>query len=99
MHVGVDNLKVVNHVSRILAGRCAGKPFSLVTDGDLFLRVQQFVRWRGLYTSAVSKVKGHADEGLVALVRLIVLVIMTRMLLLLWAEGVCTTPLFTQGDG
>ena len=46
MHVGVDNLNVVNHVSRILAGRCAGKPFFLVTDGDLFLKIQQFVRWR-----------------------------------------------------
>ena len=34
-----------------------------------FFRVQQFVRWRGLYSSAVSKVKGHADEGLVALGR------------------------------
>ena len=43
MHVGVDNFNVVRHVSRILAGRCTGKPFSLVTDGDLLLRVQQFV--------------------------------------------------------
>ena len=34
-----------------------------------FFKVQQFVRWRGLDTSAVSKVKGHADEGLVALGR------------------------------
>ena len=31
--------------------------------------VQQFVWWRGLGTSVVSKVKGHADEGLVALGR------------------------------
>ena len=47
MHVVVDNLNVVNHVSRIVAGRCAGKPFSLVNDGDLLLKVQQLVRWRG----------------------------------------------------
>ena len=69
MHVGVDNLNVVRHVSRIIAGRCTCKPLSLVNDGDLFFQVLQFVRWRGLNTSAVSKVKGHADEGLVALGR------------------------------
>ena len=69
VHVGVDNLIVVNHVSRILVGRCTGKPFSLITDGDLLLRVPQFVRWRGLDNAAVSKVKGHADESLVALGR------------------------------
>ena len=34
-----------------------------------FLKIQQFVRWRGLGTTAVSKVKGHADEGLAALGR------------------------------
>ena len=60
------NLNVVRHVSRINDDGCTSKPLSLVNDGDLFLRVQQFVRWRGLGTSAVSKVKGHADEGLVA---------------------------------
>ncbi len=69
MHVGVGNLNVVRHVSRIIDGRCTTKPFSLVNDGDLFLKIQQFVRWRGLDTSAVSEVKGHADEGLVALGR------------------------------
>ena len=67
MHVGVDNLNVVNHVSRIVAGRCAGKPFSLVSDGDLLLQVQRLVRWRGTGNAAVSKVKGHADESLAAL--------------------------------
>ena len=69
MHVGVDNLNVVRHVSRTIDGRCTSKPFSLVNDGDLLFRVQQFVRWRGLDTSAVSKVKGHADDCLVALGR------------------------------
>ena len=56
MHVGVDNLNVVNHVSRILAGRCTSRPFSLVTDGDLLLYVQQLVCWRGIANAAVSKV-------------------------------------------
>ena len=41
----------------------------MVNDGDLLLKVQHFVRWRGPGTTAVSKVKGHADEGLVALGR------------------------------
>ena len=36
MHVGVDNLNVVRHVSRIIDGLCTSKPFSLVNDGDLF---------------------------------------------------------------
>ena len=69
MHVGVDNLNVVRHVSRIIDGGCTGKPFPPVNDGDLLLTVQQFVRWRGPGTTAVSKVKGHADEGLVAMGR------------------------------
>ena len=66
-HVGVDNLNVVRHVSRIIGDECTGKPFPLVNDGDLLLKIQQFVRWRGPGTTAVSKVKGHADEGLVGL--------------------------------
>ena len=69
MHVGVDNLTVVRHVSRIIDDGCTGKPFPLVNDGDLLLKVHQFVRWRGPGTTAVSKVKGHADEGLVAVGR------------------------------
>ena len=44
MHVGVDNLNVVRHVSRIIDGGCTGKPFPLVNDGDLLFKVQQFVR-------------------------------------------------------
>ena len=67
---------------------------SLVTDGDLLLRVQQLVCWRGIANAAVSKVKGHADEGLGSLgqsfVRSTVLVIMKRMLPLLWVGCVCT---------
>ena len=40
MHVGVDDLNVVQHLSGIIAGRRAGKPFSLVNDGDLLFKVQ-----------------------------------------------------------
>ena len=67
MHVGVDNLNVVRHVSRIINDGCTGKPFPLVNDGDLLHKVYQLVRWRGPGNTAVSKVKGHADEGLAAL--------------------------------
>ena len=43
MHVGVDNLNVVRHVSRIIDG-------SLVHDGDLLLRIQQLVFCKVLLT-------------------------------------------------
>ena len=66
MHVGVDNLIVVNHVSGIIAGGKFVWPFPLVKDGDLLLRVQQMVRWRAPGNACVTNVKGHADEGLVA---------------------------------
>ena len=39
--------------------------FSLVKDGDLLRLAQRLVNWRGPGNSAVTKVKGHADEGLV----------------------------------
>ena len=69
MHVGVDNLNVVRHVSRIINGESTSKPFPLVNDGDLLQKVCQLVRWRGPGNTAISKVKGHADEGLVAIGR------------------------------
>ena len=99
MHVGVDNLNMVHHVSRINAGRCAGKPFSLVHDGDLLLKVQQLIRWRGSGNAAVSKVRGHADESLVALgrVREVDLIGNNEMLLQIWVGSVCTTPLLPLG--
>ena len=56
LHVGVDNLNVVNHLSSLIAGWWSGRPFPLVDDGD-----------RGRGTTLVCKVKGHADEGLVVL--------------------------------
>ena len=66
MHVGVDNLNVVNHLAGLITGRRACRPFPLVNDGDLLALAQRLLRWRGAGTAAVSKVKGHADEGLVA---------------------------------
>ena len=69
LHVGVDNLNVVNHLSSLIAGRWSGRPFSLVNDGDLLVLAQETLHSRGRGTTLVSKVKGHADEGLVVLGR------------------------------
>ena len=65
VHLGVDNANVVGHVGRVLAGRKPGKPLELLVDGDLIGLVQRLVDIRGPGTTAISKVKGHADEGLV----------------------------------
>ena len=65
LHVGVDNLNVVNHLSSLIAGRWSGRPFPLVNDGDLSGLAQEIVHSTGCGTTLVSKVKGHADEGLV----------------------------------
>ena len=35
MHIGINNLHVVNHLTGFIAGRRAGRPFPLVNDGDL----------------------------------------------------------------
>ena len=37
IHLGVDNLNVVRHVSRIMDGRVACRPFELTFDGDLLI--------------------------------------------------------------
>ena len=67
MHVGVDNLNVVNNVGSLIAGRWSGRPFPLVNDGDLLLLVQRMVRCRGRGNTLVSEVKVDADEGMVAM--------------------------------
>ena len=65
VHLGVDNANVVGHVGRILAGNKPSRPFELLVDGDLLAIVQKLVDLRGPETTAISKVKGHAGEGLV----------------------------------
>ena len=65
VHLAVDNANVVGHVGRVLAGRKPDKPLELLVDGDLLAIVQRLIDVRGPGTTAVSKVKGHADEGLV----------------------------------
>ena len=66
VHVGVDNLCVVRHVGRLLDGLPPSIPFELVTDGDLLVLIRRMIDLRGSDTVRITKVKGHADEGMVA---------------------------------
>ena len=65
VHLVVDNLTVVRHVGRLLDGHRASSPVELVDDGDLLLLSGWMLHHRGLDTVRISKVKGHADEGMV----------------------------------
>ena len=69
VHLGVDNLGVVRHVGRLLDGGQGSVPFELVGDGDLLLLIDRMLHLRGRDTVRISKVKGHADEGMVLLGR------------------------------
>ena len=62
VHVGVDNLNVVRHVSRILSGVSRGCPLELCMDGARLTIIADFVRKRGKDSVQVAKVKGHADD-------------------------------------
>ena len=66
VHVGVDNLGVVRHVSRLLDGLPPSIPLELVTDGDLLVLIRRMIDLRGSDTVRITKVKGHADEDMVA---------------------------------
>ena len=65
VHVGVDNLGVVRHVGRLLDDCSHVAPLELVTDGDLLILTRRMIDLRGRDTVRISKVKGHADEGMV----------------------------------
>ena len=64
VHVGVDNLGVVRHVGRLLDGVPPSTPLELVTDGDLLVLIRRMIDLRGCNTVRITKVKGHADEGM-----------------------------------
>ena len=66
VHVGVDNLGVVRHVGRLLDNLPPSTPLELATDGDLLILIRRMVDLRGGDTVRITKVKGHADEGMVA---------------------------------
>ena len=58
-------LSVVRHVGGLLDGRGCSVPFEHVNDGDLLLLLQRMLHLRGLDAVRITKVKGHADEGMV----------------------------------
>ena len=66
VHIGVDNLGVVRHVGRLLDGCSFALPLELVTDGNLLFLLRRKIDLRGRDTVRVTKVKGHADEGMVS---------------------------------
>ena len=66
VRIGVDNLGVVRHVGRLLDGCSFSAPLELVTDGDLIILLRRMIDLRGRDTVRVTKVKGHADEGMVS---------------------------------
>ena len=49
----------------MLDGRKGPTPFELVKDGDLLLLIERVLHLRGLDTVRITKVKGHAEEGMV----------------------------------
>ena len=65
VHLGVDNLSVVRHVGRLLGCHHGSLPFELVKDGDLHLLIERMLHLRGLDTARITKVEGHAVEGVV----------------------------------
>ena len=65
VHFGVDSLGVVRHVGRLHDGHRGSVPSELVKDGDLFLLIERVLHLRGLDALRITKVKGHADEGMV----------------------------------
>ena len=66
VHVGVDILGVVRHVGRLLDDCSFSAPLELVADGDLLVLIRRMLDLRGRATVRISKVKGHADEGMVS---------------------------------
>ena len=55
----------VRHVGRLLDGHRGSLPLEFVKDGDLILLIERMLHLRGLDTVRITKVKGHADEGMV----------------------------------
>ena len=56
---------MVRQVGQIIGGKCPARPYELVVADDLYTLIREMVRIRGHGTTAISKVKGHADEDMV----------------------------------
>ena len=65
MHFGADNLNVARHAGRLLDGHRGSTPIELVNCGDLLLLVARMLQLSCLDTVRITKVKEHADEGMV----------------------------------
>ena len=65
VHLGVDNLNVVRHVSGILAGRSVRRPFELCVVEDLLTLIEVIIRQRCTDTVRISNVKSHPDDEMV----------------------------------
>ena len=66
VHIGVDNLGDVRHDGQLLDDCSFYAPLELVTDDDLLILLRRMIDLRGSSTVRVTKVKGHADEGMVS---------------------------------
>ena len=65
VYLGVDNLGVVRHVGRLLDDCFCSHPLELVTDGDFLVLIRRMLNLRGREMVRVTKVKGHAEAGMV----------------------------------
>ena len=60
---------VLTILTRILEGRVPCRPFELTFDGDLLVIIERMIHLRSVQSTKVSKVKGHADDDMVAVGR------------------------------
>ena len=67
--LGVDNLNVVRHVSRIIDGHVGCKHFELTIDGDLLTVIERAILQSSVQSLRISEVKGHAYDDMVAVGR------------------------------
>ena len=97
VHLGVDNLGVVRHVSRLLDGCRGSKPFELVNDGDLLLLIDRMLQqWGLMLTMAwffMVRFVGKISWVMMLLMRLLMLgvvgfVLLSLMLVVTYLEFV-----------
>ena len=62
VHVGTDSLAAAKRLWPILAGKAPRRPWGLMNNGDLWQVAQNLAEQRGLSTTRLTKVKGHAEE-------------------------------------
>ena len=54
---------------RFLEGRVSGRPLELTFDGDLLTIIERMIQLWGAQNLKITKVKGHADDDMVAVGR------------------------------